>query len=463
MRITSFSSSHAQMGGTRTYEDFHKWLGEKPERLGIVSNLYKQYTASALTEALMNVYTRDKAKSNSFQSINSFLVEWDIDVNFVKRLPILAIDGDGVDGSEVIFHFPERYYEMYDVFVIEDTRQQAIVKTVPVRRSDACYEVVCQLIDNDYSESVDDSVVGMQTRFLTNHMPELHETGYSKYQSNIEKHRTYIGTHRCDIDMSAKYAAMEDQFIKIATDDKKEFTYKMTGAEKACLDSYMLVRNNKLLFSKGSVDANGKTTLHDELGRPLLATEGIIPQIERFATKFVFNKLNVRMFEQAMDEMIAKCDNPQGNVFTFIVNTKMNTMVQRVMAAWLRDWKTDGGFIWSKGTNGYVKVGTTFDSYTYNGNTIVFKLDRSLDLEFPNKAFGMFIDLTTDGNGRAGLQMFTFKNGQLIHNYITGVGGRNGMSSGEVSSPVAGSKVINWGYAGVGVMNPYRSAILEEI
>lgn len=27
MRITSFSTSHAQMGGTRTYEDFHKWLG----------------------------------------------------------------------------------------------------------------------------------------------------------------------------------------------------------------------------------------------------------------------------------------------------------------------------------------------------------------------------------------------------------------------------------------------------
>jgi hypothetical protein len=131
----------------------------------------------------MNVYTRDKSKSNSFQSINSFLVEWDIDVNFVKRLPILAIDGNGVGGSEVIFHFPERYYEMYDVFVIEDTRQQAIVKTVPVRRSDACYEVVCQLIDNDYSESVDESVIGMQTRFLTNHMPELHETGYSKYQS----------------------------------------------------------------------------------------------------------------------------------------------------------------------------------------------------------------------------------------------------------------------------------------
>lgn len=28
MRITSFSTSHAQQGNTRTYENFHKWLGE---------------------------------------------------------------------------------------------------------------------------------------------------------------------------------------------------------------------------------------------------------------------------------------------------------------------------------------------------------------------------------------------------------------------------------------------------
>ena len=107
---------------------------------------------------------------------------------------------------------------------------------------------------------------------------------------------------------------------------------------------------------------------------------------------------------------------------------------------------TDGAYTVNvKGANGYVKVGTTFDSYTYNGNTVVFKLDRSLDLEYPNKGFGMFVDLTTDSNGRAGLQMFTFKGGQLIHNVIKGVGGADGLTSGEVSSPVAGSKIVNWG------------------
>lgn len=178
MRITSFSSSHAQMGSTRTYEDFHKWLSDKPERLGIVSNLYKQYTATSLTEALMNVYTMEKGKPSKFQSLNSFLLEWEIDVNFVKRIPILAVEGDGSNGSEVIFHFPERYYEMYDVFVIEETRQQCMVMLSPVRRSDAVVEYVCRVIDNDYNEVLNvDSIVGTDTRFITNHMPELHETG----------------------------------------------------------------------------------------------------------------------------------------------------------------------------------------------------------------------------------------------------------------------------------------------
>ena len=352
---------------------------------------------------------------------------------------------------------------MYDVFVIEETRQQCMVMLSPVRRSDAVVEYVCRIVDNDYKEVLDvDSSVGTDTRFITNHMPELHETGFTKYQSNIERHRTMIGTTRCDIDYSAKYAAMEDQFINIATKDK-DFTYKLTGAEKVCLDSYMQARNSKLLFSKGNFDVNGKTTISDEIGRPIIATEGIIPQIERFASKWVFNKLTVRIFEGAMNEMATKCDEPTGNSWVFICNTRMWQMVQRTMATWIRDWKTTGCFVWSQGAKDYVDLGATYQSYEFAGNKLIFRLDRSLDLEFPKKAYGMFIDLTTDSNGTPGIMMFTFKGGDIIHNIVRGVGGKSGLESGEVSSPVAGTKIINWGYPGVGVMNPYRSAILEEI
>lgn len=56
--------------------------------------------------------------------------------------------------------------------------------------------------------------------------------------------------------------------------------------------------------------------------------------------------------------------------------------------------------------------------------------------------------------------MFTFKGLQIVHNWLNGPGGRDGKSGGEVSTPVAGARLINWGYAGVGVFTPYRSFIL---
>lgn len=189
----------------------------------------------------------------------------------------------------------------------------------------------------------------------------------------------------------------------------------------------------------------------------------IIPQIERFATKYVFNKLTTRIFEGAMNEMATKSDEPTGNSWVFICNTKMWQAVQRTMATWIRDWKTTGCFVWSQGAKDYVDLGATYQSYEFTGNKMIFRLDRSLDLEFPKKAYGIFLDLTTDSNGTPGVMLFTFRGGNIIHNVIRGVGGKSGLESGEVSSPVAGAKIVNWGYHGVGVMNPYRSAILEEV
>ena len=102
--------------------------------------------------------------------------------------------------------------------------------------------------------------------------------------------------------------------------------------------------------------------------------------------------------------------------------------------------------MFSKGANGYVDLGATYQSYTWAGNTVCFKVDRSFDIEFPNKEFGIFIDLTADGRtGREALAMFTFKGLQLVQNWLNGPGGRDGKSGGEVSTPVAGAKLINWG------------------
>lgn len=90
--------------------------------------------------------------------------------------------------------FKERYYEKYDIFKIDKTMQQCQVISRPIRRADNYWEVTVRLIDNDYSTTLDVSgcQIGDTTRFQSNAMPEAHEEGYVKYQSNIEKHRGLI-------------------------------------------------------------------------------------------------------------------------------------------------------------------------------------------------------------------------------------------------------------------------------
>ena len=451
MRISGFTTTRPNMPTTRTYEDFMKFLGANPARLGIVSTLYDQYTATHLTEALMNTYTMEKGKKG-FQSINSFLIEWDLQAKKIKRVPLIAApEGSGVNAGDVKFYFPENYYQKYDTFVVERTRQQFIVLNRPQRLRDNCWLVIAKILDNDYDSVVDPTTAaGFQTRFVTNYHPELHSEGYTKYQSNCEKMRTYIATHRCDVDMSAMYKPMEDVFIQIGKGSDDDPVYKMNTAEKECLDSYMEARNNALLWGKSNMDASGKPKIYDEDGRPIVSADGVIAQIERFATKFVFSKLNIGYFEKALQAMVAKSEKPQGNSYMLICNTAFYNEWQRVMNAWIVAHKTDGSFLFSKGSNGYVDLGATYESYTFGGNKISVKIDRCFDVEFPTRKYAALLDLTADAaTGKPAMAFFTFKGGDIIHNVIVGVGGKSGLASGEVSSPVAGSKLVNWGYGGV--------------
>ena len=52
--------------------------------------------------------------------------------------------------------------------------------------------------------------------------------------------------------------------------------------------------------------------------------------------------------------------------------------------------------------------------------------------------------------------------GDLITNKMPGVGGYDGKSSGDVSSNVAGSKLVMTQISGIASFTPYRSAIIRE-
>lgn len=260
-------------GETRTYENFLKMLGVKPKNLGLLSRMYPQCTATYYTEALGNIFYNNAKKANKFQSIDSYMIEWQLDVNEIKRVPLAAMpEGDGADGTEITFYFPYRYYEKYDIFKVEDTRQQFIVVSHPVKKGSNLWMVSARLVTEDYNTLLDLSGThaGSLTVFQSNAVPEMSEEGYVKNQSNIQKIRNYLTTFRNDIDYSSKFELLEDKFIKIAKGDNNVTYYQLDTKEKQLLDNFMLARGKGLLLNRSNIDPRtGKPNIVDpDTGRP---------------------------------------------------------------------------------------------------------------------------------------------------------------------------------------------------
>jgi hypothetical protein len=325
-----------------------------------------------------------------------------------------------------------------------------------------------RLLDDDYSSVLDTDAcqVGCLTRFIGNAKPELHDCGFVKYQSNVEKMRNYMTTVRVEDSYSAKYAAMEDTFIKIGKGENQgcltETIYKLDPMKKNLIENFLYARENMMLLAKGTMGVDGKSTLSDRAtGRPIQIGDGMIPQIERFASKYSANKITINTFHTVIQTMVEKADSPTGNHFCFMINERAWGIVQRVLGSYLADRKTDGAYLWSKGGEGkYIKVGATFDAYEFGGNVISFKVDRTLSREFSDPYF-LCIDLTTGKTStQPPVQMFSLKGGDYMTYDMYGPGLKDGLSSGVVSTPVAGGVSGIWGYCGIAVFNPYRSFIL---
>ena len=58
---------------------------------------------------------------------------------------------------------------------------------------------------------------------------------------------------------------------------------------------------------------------------------------------------------------------------------------------------------------------------------------------------------------------FTLEGAEFVTSKYPGVGGIDGVTSGIVSSPVAGSKLIVAGFSGIAAFAPYKSFILEQV
>ena len=468
MLVMNYMTTNPEMSTSRTYENFSKFLGERPARLGLVSRMqpYEEMTASYLTEAMGNIVRNQEKGGSKYQKLDALSFQWEIEQNHIKYIPFAApVVQDGLNGSEITMAFPERYYEYEDTFMIQESKQMCFVVEAPVRKSDRFWEYQVRLLGGDREATLDLSACyqGAKTRWIGNLKPEFHETGFVKYQSNVETQKGYISEIRVDIDASSRYEALEDTFIKLSKGSNEEGwvskIFQWPDKKRILLDNFMQARNNGMLWQHTTMDENGKATVTDRMGRPIVAGDGIIPQINRFASKFGYSKITPSLMNEIILNLSQKCKSVTGNTFAFVVNEALWYDLQNSLSEFLQNHHTDGAYVWSKSSNGYVKVGATYDAYEFSGNTVIFHVDRALSIEYGDKGYGIMIDLTADkASGRPAIEQFTLKDKDIIENELPGVGIKNGTAV----SPVAGIKWVMSGYWGVAVYNPYRSVVIRQ-
>ena len=179
MRIAEFTSRIPTMGQTKTYEDWRKYVGEKPSNLGVVARYYTNNTLNFLTDGLGNVF-KNKESENKYQVVDSLVIEWEIENNQIKHVEFACAPvGNGAGGTDITMTFVENYYNKYDIIRIDESKQQVIVMSNPIRRADNQWELTVRLIANNFDTilDIDACQPGMTTTFQSTANVELSEEG----------------------------------------------------------------------------------------------------------------------------------------------------------------------------------------------------------------------------------------------------------------------------------------------
>ena len=191
--------------------------------------------------------------------------------------------------------------------------------------------------------------------------------------------------------------------------------------EKDLFENFQTVKNNHLLWGKTTMDANGKSTVLTDDGRPLIAGDGLVPQIERFASKQKYAKLNVNIINNVIDQMNQKAANSTGNSYTFIVNDRLWGQINSTLGDWLKLWGSTPTMMYSKAAQSMVKadnpvkVGGTFTSYEIAGNMVTFMVDRALTKEYPTKGYGICLDMSPDiSTNQPAIAAFTLEGAEFV-------------------------------------------------
>jgi hypothetical protein len=100
------------------------------------------------------------------------------------------------------------------------------------------------------------------------------------------------------------------------------------------------------------------------------------------------------------------------------VNERLYDQLGRLLKDDLRfNANANGEYYWTNNGGSKIKVGAHYDSYTFQGNTVVFMVDKILSDEYPYSGYIRGVDQTT---ANSGISMFTLEGREMLSGKLYG-------------------------------------------
>jgi hypothetical protein len=175
------------------------------------------------------------------------------------------------------------------------------------------------------------------------------------------------------------------------------------------------------------------------------------------------------MLQEAIAEAEYRSGGSDGVELLLVTGTRGYHSFMRLM----EDSLKIGDNVYATRSGNQVSLGANFNKYIFGNSSITITRNYALDYKneadildedgYPLRSSKMFFIDRSKYEGEPNISVFHQNGLDMVINDIYGVGGKDGKSSGVVSSPVHGSKKIVIGTIGLKVLNPYSSIILEKV
>lgn len=498
MKLVSKSVIGRFSNQTYSVQSFMEVMGRQPHHIGGYIRLKKQYSLGlmAITEGLGNVYTDGVSKA--MKGVDTYSFTWDIDVSQIPTIRITRPNtATGQGGVTFKIYVESNYFSPYDVAALENTQQIYIQDTDRIGENE--FELTCQVVASNPQHQIDTTFTQERStlRYVYNAHPEFSEKGYNKHFYNTERHINYLTKIRAGQPYSSDLKATQDLYFMSEEDLKTAQkargghykVFRLSSIEQQVLDHFLTSANGQLILGRSTIDENtGRPLVQDSRNQDVIMGDGIIAQYERHAYHIDYSRQSIKFYQDAIEYIADKRGVSQGNHITVLCNRRFSRQKAAVLqnAITLFAPQNDGTWFYTKDpmelNDQYggmrkgqemkrkklpneVAVGATFNTYIYEGNTITFIVDEALTNHYRDRGYAIFIDtgIYEDENGQVpAVSLKTLKGRELIKNYITGMGGIDGSSNGQVSHAADYTDFQVLGWRGACVRNPYGAVIFQE-